>query len=240
MPNMRFVLVLMAAISLLPGATSQVTGIPGTSIPECPINYYGETYFSPSGIAVENVFELNFGNSDFMTFTFEVPVQPFSFDSIFDVANETSEFALNLPDLVGTSDCFYGIILFSGPNAIQILFRTFGNQGAYLVDSPVPLNVTTTVGGQLVSTTELSAGKTYAYLRGCRHEGQFYPVGTKTLVSATVFVTCNSTAFLTVSNYDPRCSTKSGCTMTVIWSPIDQPTPTEIPLTMTPETISTT
>ncbi|XP_019749990.1 uncharacterized protein LOC109530591 [Hippocampus comes] len=222
---MVLLLVLTAAISLLPGATSQAIG-PLIPLFECPINYYGETYVEAFGIALGNVFTLLFGNqtsSDFMTFTFEDLVQLVAFGPTFIVADETSEFALNLPDLVGTSPCFYGIGLFSSSNTILLHFRTFGNQGAYLVTSLVPLTVTTTVGGQLVSATELSAPETYAYLRGCRHEGQFYPVGTETCVSGTVFVTCNSTAFLTVSNDDPRCSRKSGCTMTVIWSPINQP-----------------
>ncbi|XP_061649092.1 uncharacterized protein LOC133487092 isoform X3 [Phyllopteryx taeniolatus] len=83
--------------------------------------------------------------------------------------------------------------------------------------------VTTTVRGQLVNTAELSNSETYAYLSGCRHEGQFYPPGTETCASETLFVTCNSTAFLTVSEEDPRCLRKSVCTITVMWRPIDNP-----------------
>ncbi|XP_077392930.1 uncharacterized protein LOC144030464 isoform X2 [Festucalex cinctus] len=230
-------LVVTAAVSLLPGAASLLENAQRLNLTQCPINYYGEIYNEALGLTTENVFTLFFGNltgSDFMRFIFEDLVDFRDFGSIFIVANETSEFVQNLPDLVGTSPCFYFINLFSSnltsttttppipPPPTVLDFRTFGQQGAYRVTSPVPLTVTTTVSGQPVNTTELSAGETYAYLSGCRHEGQFFPPGTETCASETVFVTCNSTAFLTVSTEDPRCPRKSMCIVKVIWSPSDE------------------
>ncbi|XP_061548491.1 uncharacterized protein LOC133410890 [Phycodurus eques] len=221
---MLLLLVVTAAVSLLPGATSQSEQF--FALTECPINYYGESYTEAYGFIKEEVFTLVFGNvtgSDFMTFIFEDLVEVVAFAPTFIVADETSEFVKNLPDLVGTSPCFYGIGLLSSLKTILFHFRTFGAQGVYLVTSLVPVTVTTTVRGQLVNTAELSNSETYAYLSGCRHEGQFYPPGTETCASETLFVTCNSTAFLTVSEEDPRCLRKSVCTITVMWSPIDNP-----------------
>ncbi|XP_061698657.1 uncharacterized protein LOC133512739 [Syngnathoides biaculeatus] len=220
---MLLLLVVTAALSLLPGATSQLAQL--FDLTECPVNYYAETYTAAYGFVDEEVFTLVFGNvtgSDLMTFIFENLVELRAFAPTFIVADETSEFVRNLPDLVGTSPCFYGIGLLSSLNTILLHFRTFGAQGAYLITSGVPVTVTTIVRGQLVSTTELTSD-TYAYLSGCRYKGQFYPPGTAQCASETVFVTCNATVFLTVSEEDPRCPRKSVCTITVTWSPIDNP-----------------
>ncbi|XP_077436444.1 uncharacterized protein LOC144060620 [Vanacampus margaritifer] len=177
---MFLLLVVTATVSLLPGATYQ-SDPQHFDLTECPINYYGETYNEAFGLTTENVFTLFFGiptGPDFMTFAFENPVQLGIFGPSFIVANENSEFVQNLPDLVGTSPCSYAIDLIAkGP--ISFAFRTFGKQGAYATFSSRPLVVNTTVSGQLVSTTQLSAGETYAHLSGCMIEGQFYAHGTE-------------------------------------------------------------
>ncbi|XP_061649091.1 uncharacterized protein LOC133487092 isoform X2 [Phyllopteryx taeniolatus] len=180
---MLLLLVVTAAVSLLPGATSQSEQF--FALTECPINYYGESYTEAYGFINEEVFTLVFGDvtgSDFMTFVFEDLVEVVAFAPTFIVADETSEFVKNLPDLVGTSPCFYDPFTFP----------------------------------------HIWSSRSIPRHLACA-SGQFYPPGTETCASETLFVTCNSTAFLTVSEEDPRCLRKSVCTITVMWRPIDNP-----------------
>nr|XP_057937853.1 alpha-tectorin-like isoform X2 [Doryrhamphus excisus] len=131
------------------------------------------------------------------------------------VEGQFSTFKSKLPLLEGTSPCITNIAIHSG-RGILMSFRTFGTQGSLAIVLTLSADVTVTakVNGQQVDQWKpaFSVSK-YGYLSGCRFTNQLVLPNATSCHPAVGLLSCNATAFLTISQND-SCPINSVCTVT--------------------------
>nr|XP_061826977.1 alpha-tectorin-like isoform X2 [Nerophis lumbriciformis]XP_061826978.1 alpha-tectorin-like isoform X2 [Nerophis lumbriciformis] len=212
-PAMFRLLVVMAALSQLPGSAAEMH-----NISMCPLQFYGESqdtlYTNISNGVIDLCFDGSIGdkcisvvNDTTTSLTVEVNQQ---------VANAGSAFHQAKPELVGTSSCQIVIYLVdvNGDTTMNVTLRTFGAQAVARFNTAGRiLFATAHVNDKVLNDLMSSDPEVFLSLSGCTHEGTSYASNTTTCDGDTL-ITCSIDASLMVSYNNESCIKDAICTVT--------------------------